>query len=118
MQNYEIGQKPAQSREFTTAQTAAALGISEPTVYSIVKALNLPYDIRQQGRGPHRVALFSYEVIKEIELYTKAKSKKQMIKNYTGMKLKAEEHPLVTDERWLNINNWPEVVPSILRGIE
>lgn len=115
---YEIGQKPGQGRQFTTAEAAAALGISEPTVYSIVKVLNLPYDIRRQEHGPHRVALFSYEVLKEIELYTKAKSKKQMIKNYTGMRLKAEEHPLVTDERWLNMNDWPEVVPSILRGIE
>lgn len=32
--------------------------------------------------------------------------------------MEAENHPLVTEKRWLKLNEWPESVPSCFQDIE
>lgn len=114
---YSAASIPEQQRYFTTKEVAEMAGISHYHVYFFCKKLGIDYEVKPTSNS--RAAYFSWlnaQKIIDVASHKKtiSKAKKELI--VTDEEQNA--HPLVTDPRWLKLNEWPEVVPSCFEELD
>ena len=98
-------QRPENERLFLASDMAAALGITAPCFYSLMKSLDLERRIQRDKRG-RNVSYFTHDALKRRESEKTATPKKQ------ETTADAAEHPLVTDPRFLKLSYFPETTPA------
>ena len=108
-----VAQRPEIERKFTTEEVAKALGVTGGTVSAICSKYGIIIEIEQNKAG--RKAYYTHENLREIRAHLGGNHMR-----YTPPPQveKAEDHPLVTDERCLRLNYWPDTVPKCFEGGE
>ena len=106
-----VAQRPEIERKFTTEEVARALGVTGATISAICSKYGIIIELTDHGRK----ALYTHENLLEIRAHLGGNQTR-----YTPPPLveKAEDHPLVTDERCLRLNYWPDTVPKCFKGGE
>ena len=112
---FNITQRPENERKFTAEQVADALHVSTGYIFTICTLYGIPYEVQREKNV--KTALFTYEEMREIKAYVHTKKKTVEYKAPEQI-AKAEEHPLVTDKRCLNLNYWPDPTPECFKGGE
>lgn len=122
--NYEYGSKPIEQRLFTTSEIAEKLGCTTSVIRNITNYYHIHSEKEIREKCIRR-ALYSYEAFKLIKEYRENKknnSKTRAIVPYlerTEQEVAViEDHSLVTDKRCLDLNWWPETVPSVFQDNE
>ena len=97
---------------FTTNEVAQMAGISHTHVFYISNKLGIKHEIKstKTSRAAFYTWLDTQRIIAEAN-----KNKKNAPKVKKEIILTDEEqnaYSLVTDPRWLKLNEWPEIVPS------
>ena len=119
--NYDISNKPKEQRLFTTTEIAEMLGCTTSVVRNITNYYHIHSEKQMREKSVRR-ALYSYEafrVIKEYRESRKNNSKRKLIVpclERTEEEIAAlEDHSLVTDRKCLDLNWWPETIPSVFQ---
>ena len=107
--------KPEKQKVYTTQEIADLLEISTTLVRNIASYYHIEYQIVQTGHS--RAMMFTYDGVREIKARYEARlnKKKQSIvkiERTPEENDKLEDHSLVTDKRWLKLNEWPDVIPN------
>ena len=111
-------QRPANERLFLASDMAAALGISLPCFYSLMKSLDLDRRLAPDGRG-HIVSYFDHNALKRCEEELKRReSEKTATPKKTETTADAAEHPLVKDPRYLKLSYFPDIVPACFEEVD
>jgi hypothetical protein len=109
---YEVTQIPDRETYFTTKEVAVITGCAFSSVGNLAKKANLKPLIRKTSNS--RCAFWSYRQMRIIqELFGRRKvsgQEKPVIINIKEEKM--EEHPLVTDPKFLNLSYFPDVTPK------
>ena len=105
-------QRPENERLFLASDMAAALGITAPCFYSLMKSLDLERRIQRDKRG-RNVSYFTHDALKRCEEELKRRETEKTKREIVRVELEAAqaEHPLVTDARFLKLSYFPDVVP-------
>ena len=113
-------QRPENERLFLASDMAAALGITAPCFYSLMKKLDLDNIKKPDGRG-HNVMYFTHDALarcrEELERRENADRAKREI-GRAELEADAAEHPLVTDPRFLKLSYFPDVTPACFEECE
>ena len=122
LKNKVEGDIATEANNYTTKQLAELLGISSSCVNNIAIRYNIPKKVLVAERA--RVAYFSKESLEKFrnildEMQDK-RAKWEQKKAATTAELAETEtlHPLVTDKRWLKLNEWPDVIPDCFKENE
>ena len=109
-EKWNYTQRPDNERRFLASDMANALEVTLPTFYSLMRKLDLDCKMETDHRG-RKVWTFGHDALARCREELEQREKKQAPAraSYDAVK---EEHPLVTDERCLKFNYWPDVVPS------
>ena len=113
-------QRPENERLFLASDMAAALGITDPCFYALAKKLDLGSIRKPDGRG-HNVMYFTHDALKRCEEELKRredaeKTKRKIVR--VELEAAQAEHPLVTDERFLKLSYFPDVVPACFEEVD
>ena len=105
-------QRPENERLFLASDMAAALGITAPCFYSLMKSLDLERRIQRDKRG-RNVSYFTHDALKRCEEELKRReSEKTATPKKQETTADAAEHPLVTDPRFLKLSYFPDITPA------
>lgn len=99
-------------KKYTSAELSGALGITPAALYGICKRHGIKYEVVKAEHG--KLALYTEEQVRLIKPFANKRGhyKVQHEKKPLPVILApAEEHPLVTDERCLDFNYWPDPMP-------
>ena len=120
---YSLTQKPEIDRIYTVHEIAELFECSDNVVRNISFRLDIPHTYITKNKA--RVTIYPYGSLRLFKNYFNARAKKR---NETALKkvtlireeetTGAEDHPLVTDKRCLNLNWWPDVVPVCFKECE
>ena len=120
---YSLTQKPEIDRIYTVHEIAELFECSDNVVRNISFRLDIPHTYITKNKA--RVVIYPYGSLRLFKNYFNARAKKR---NETALKkvtlireeetTGAEDHPLVTDKRCLNLNWWPDVVPDCFKESE
>lgn len=112
-------QKPDVQKVYTTQEIADVLGTTATVIRNITSYYNIEHSIQTTGNA--RAAFYSYDSMRLIKQYYEAIQKKADMAEKNKLRLafekkeadsEKEQHPLVTDERFLKLSYFPEVVPN------
>jgi len=107
---------PEQERTFSTQEITELLNISHAFVMSVSRRLGL--EIKKKNDETH-ACVWSYLDFKRIEKAVKQNKKiNAMRRPKNVLYSNAQEHPLVTDKRCLNLYYWPDVIPDCFKDME
>lgn len=108
---YEVTQIPDKETYFTTKEVAVITGCAFSSVGNLAKKANLKPLIRKSSNA--RCAFWSYKQMRIIqELYGNRKVNGQGKPVVSIKEETMEEHPLVTDQKFLNLSYFPDVTPK------
>ena len=111
-------QRPENERLFLASDMAAALGITAPCFYSLMKSLDLERRIQRDKRG-RNVSYFTHDALKRCEEELKRReSEKTATLKKQETTADAAEHPLVTDPRFLKLSYFPETTPACFSEVD
>ena len=120
---YSLTQNPEIDRIYTVHEIAELFECSDNVVRNISFRLDIPHTYTTKNKA--RVTIYPYGSLRLFKNYFNARAKKR---NETALKkvtlireeetTGAEDHPLVTDKRCLNLNWWPDVVPDCFKECE
>ena len=117
-EKFNYTQRPETERLFLASDMAAALGITAPCFYSLMKSLDLERRIQRDKRG-RNVSYFTHDALKRCEEELKRReSEKTATPKKQETTADAAEHPLVTDPRFLKLSYFPDVVPACFEECE
>ena len=112
--------KPEKNRTFTTKEISQAFGTSIQTVRNFAHYRGLKPVVKKQDSG--KVSVWNYDFYKMFSAFWKSKllkihakeikEKEQVTNNLEELK---KLHPLVTNPKWLDINQWPDIVPDCMK---
>lgn len=102
-----------ESRLFSTQEIAKLLNCNVSTVQRIAKDRNIVRVFKKNGNT--RTAYFSYASYRLIESVLQKHRTKKLGEPKVTVIEKAEEHPLVTDKRLLNLYYFPDVIPDCFK---
>lgn len=121
-EQYLWTQKPEVQKIYTTNEIALLLNTSAAIVRNIVGYYNIPHSIAPTGNS--RAAYYSYDTMRIIKQYYEAiqnradaHQKALLRKKLNEEENEAEEndHPLVTDKRFLKLSYFPDVIPECFK---
>ena len=120
---YSLTQKPERDRIYTVHEIAELFECSDNVVRNISFRLDIPHTYITKNKA--RVTIYPYGSLRLFKNYFNARAKKR---NETALKkvtlireeetTGAEDHPLVTDKRWLKLNEWPDTIPDCFKECE
>ena len=118
---YSLTQRPEKQKVYTTQEIADLLEISTTLVRNIAGYYHIEYQIVQTGHS--RAMMFTYDGVREIKARYEArlnKKKQSLVKieRTPEENEKLEDHSLVTDKRWLKLNEWPDTIPDCFKECE
>lgn len=106
----------------TSAELARDIGIETNNLLSYVRLNKI--ELKKENVGGHYTYVFPDTVCESIKAHfeklqaDKIKAKPAVKKIAFDLEQAKKEHPLVTDERWLRLNNWPDIVPKCFEDME
>ena len=115
-------QRPDVQKFYTVQETADLLDTSCDEVRRIVLHYKVKHETVRTRRS--RAIMLDYDAYRLVKLHFEEKVKRrEEVRKKTELKAQgaedktdsAELHPLVTDKRWLKLNEWPDVLPSCLQ---
>lgn len=120
---YDIGSRPKEERLFTAQEAAEMCGYTRAYICCVYKKLNIKPEKKLVKKA--KMLMFTYQQLQQIIQYSKEsfEKKKEINKKIalTG-NLTIEEqkllHPLVTDERFLKLDFFPNVIPNCFNEID
>ena len=117
--NYKIGSLPNKQKLYSTQDIAEMLNCTTSVVRNIVSYYHILSEREERDKRIRR-SLFSYEAFKLIKEYRDKRvekaNRKPIVQSYerTEEEIAAlKDHSFVTDSRCLDLNWWPETVPSV-----
>ena len=123
---FGIFEKPDVQKVYTVQETADLLEASCDEVRKYIVYRNIPHKVIRTKES--RAIILDYDAVRLIKEYHEAKLKKreetkknELLKKQseeTAGTEKAEDHPLVTDKRCLELSWWPDVVPDCFKECE
>lgn len=114
---YSATSIPEKQRYFTTKEVCEMAGIGFYSVRNIALRLGIDYEVRPTSNS--RAAFYSYiDTQRIIDFANKHKSAAKIKKEIVLTDEEKEAHPLVTDERCLRLNWWPDTVPKCFEDLE
>ena len=114
-------QRPDVQKSYTTQELADLLETSTDKIRNIVSYYHIEHEIVQTKNS--RAMLLNYDAVRLVKAYHDqrindrvkiAKAAEKPEDETTG----AEDHPLVTDKRWLKLNEWPDVIPDCFKELD
>ena len=109
--------------KYSPPQMVQRIRFSDNVVRNISFRLDIPHTYITKNKA--RVTIYPYGSLRLFKNYFNARAKKR---NETALKkvtlireeetTGAEDHPLVTDKRCLDLNWWPDVVPECFKECE
>lgn len=122
--NYDITHEIEEQRFFSTEDIAKFLNCTPSVIRNIASYYHISSEETLRNRSV-RYAVYSYQAFKKIKEYREQrlkKAKKRMAEYYTERTEEEiaalEDHSLVTDRRCLDLNWWPDIVPSCFAETE
>lgn len=122
--NYDITHEIEEQRFFTTEDIAKMLDCTPSVIRNITSYYHIGSEEMVRDKRV-KYAVYSYQAFKKIKWYhdrrlAKAKAKELVLYiERTEEEIAAlEDHSLVTDKRCLDLNYWPDVVPSCFAETE
>ena len=122
--NYDITHEIEEQRFFTTEDIAKMLDCTPSVIRNITSYYHISSEEMVRDKRV-KYAVYSYQAFKRIKWYRErrlAKSKAKELVCYTERTEEEiaalEDHSLVTDKRCLDLNYWPDVVPSCFAETE
>lgn len=122
--NYNITHEIEEQRFFTTEDIAKMLDCTPSVIRNITSYYHIGSEEMVRDKRV-KYAVYSYQAFKKIKWYRErrlAKSKAKELVLYTERTEEEiaalEDHSLVTDKRCLDLNYWPDVVPSCFAETE
>lgn len=117
-------QKPDVEKFYTVAELAEYFNVTCDTIRNISNRMVIPHDYI--ARNGARLAVYPYDSLKIFKAHFDAREKlrklaeERKVKNFVNDETAegAEDHPLVTDKRWLKLNEWPDVIPECFKECE
>ena len=108
-------------RTFKTKEIAEMLGLTTSYINMLARKLGVEYHLTKTGKIQNNVYDYAgYAAIKQHVDAIRGEKEKQTEKKTTAPKLTLEElqklHPLVTNPKWFNINQWPDTVPNCMEN--
>ena len=123
IKNKVEGDRATEANNYNTKQLAELLGISSSCVNNIAIRYNIPKKVLIAQNA--RVAYFSKDSLEKFrnildEMQNKRAKWEQKKAETTAAELEEAEalHPLVTDKRWLKLNEWPDIVPDCFKELD
>lgn len=105
---------------YTASEMAAALEITIPSFYSLMKKLELDNIKKNDSRG-RKVMYFTHDALARCREELKRREAAENIKLETirtELEAAQAEHPLVTDPRFLKLSFFPDVIPVCFQEAE
>ena len=122
--NYDITHEIEEQRFFTTEDIAKILDCTPSVIRNITSYYHINSEEMVRDKRV-KYAVYSYQAFKEIKWYrdrrlAKARAKySELFPERTEEEIAAlEDHSLVTDKRCLDLNYWPDVIPSCFAETE
>ena len=122
--NYDITHEIEEQRFFTTEDIARMLDCTTSVIRNITSYYHISSEEMVRDKRV-KYAVYSYQAFKRIKWYrerrlSKAKAKQsELYTERTEEEIAAlEDHSLVTDKRCLDLNYWPDIVPSCFAETE
>ena len=118
-------QRPDVQKFYTTQEVADLLDTTMNDVSRIVNYYKIPHTTVKANRS--RQILLDYDAYRLVKLHFEEKVKwREEAKRKAELKAQgavedlelADAHPLVTDKRWLKLNEWPDVIPDCFKECE
>ena len=110
---YGVTARPEKQKLYTVNEMAMLLDCSQMQIVNITNYYHIPCEV-----VVHRTNFFTYDAFRLIKEHYEARCDKLRQKAIADMADKApeevarlEDHSLVTNPRWLELNEWPETVP-------
>lgn len=109
-----------EKKGFTASEMAAALEITIPSFYSLMKKLELDNIKKNDSRG-RKIMYFTYNALARCREELKRREAAENIKleiTRTELEAAQAEHPLVTDPRFLKLSYFPNIIPACFEEAE
>jgi hypothetical protein len=114
-------QRPDVQKFYTTQEVADLLDTSTDKIRNIVSYYHIAHEIVQTKIS--RAMLLNYDAVRLVKAYYE-KRQKAFVKIPKAAEKPEEEtegaenHPLVTNKRWLKLNEWPDTIPECFKECE
>jgi hypothetical protein len=124
---YSMTQRPDKQKSYSVLEAADLLNTSDMEIRRIIGYYKIKHEIVRTKQS--RAIMIDYDafrLVKEIH-EEKEQRRKEAAERAVIKRQKAEEengaddadaHPLVTDKRWLKLNEWPDVIPDCFKECE
>jgi len=113
------------NREFLTSELQLIFNVSSSCLCNLIPRLGL--NPRKENRGSTHINIWSYSDYLILKSWYSNKDK-NFHKEFREKSLKgmidpvdpidADNHPLIKDKKFLNLNYWPDVIPNCLIEVE
>lgn len=122
---YGIYEKPDIQKVYTVQETADLLEASCDEVRKIISYRNIAHKVVATKQS--RAILLDYDAVRLVKEYhdEKVRKRKEAARHAENEKQKheeetvgAEDHPLVTDKRFLKLSYFPDIVPDCFKELE
>jgi len=123
---YGTYSKPDIQKVYTVQEMTELLNVSIENLRHIISRHNIEHEFIRTKKA--RYTIFTYDAFRQIEAIVKDKEeqKEKTLKAQRERALRealeeqqgAEEHPLVTNRRWLKLSEWPDTVPACFQECE
>jgi len=123
---YGTYSRPEKQKVYTTQETADLLNTSVENIRHIVSQYQIEHEFIATKKGKYTV--LTYDAFRQIENIVREKEerkaktlkaqKERAAREALEEQLGAEEHPLVTNRRWLKLSEWPDTVPACFQECE
>lgn len=122
--DFGLFDRPDVQKFYTVQEIADMFNVTTVTVRNISNRMNLPHEYITKNRA--RLAVYPHEVVKIFREYFEAREKKRKLAEERKVKIVVNDeaseteldHPLVTNKRWLKLNEWPDVIPDCFKEVE
>ncbi len=118
-EKFNYTQHPESECKFLASEMATALGITIPSFYELAKKLDLDRTMENDYRG-RKAAFFDHAALARCREELERRERKESPRPEVQAALEAakEEHPLVTDERFLKLSYFPDIVPACFAEVD
>ena len=118
-------QRPDVQKFYTVQETADLLDTSCDEVRRIIGYYKVKHEVVITKQS--RAIMLDYDSFRLVKnVYDEKQKRKAAALKATALKKDkpeeettgAEDHPLVTDKRWLKLNEWPDTIPDCFKECE
>lgn len=123
-EKFTFGQKPAEERYFSTLEVSEMIGCSDQSIAAMIKKTGIkPLKIHTGRTYKNKFTWEQYKILEAWHKGPRGRPKTQTVEvkkddNMLNLEDLKALHPLVTDERFLKLSFWPNVIPACFEEID